>query len=118
MSDPKRIQSIFQRHVDALARELAQELTQPLADRFGISLTEAVAPVVTAPSTVATAVPLTNASLIYDPRARKWGCPKCRAFSDLRRRAVTTHMRFCTKTALVPPEPPPKVRRKPKKTKK
>lgn len=113
MLNPKRLQSIFQKHVNALALELAHELASPMADRLGISLTDYQPDNVTPPPATP-AEPFTNAALIYDARAKKWSCPKCRAFSDLRRRAVTTHMRFCTGTALAVPEPA-KVRKKSKK---
>lgn len=97
MPDPNRIRSIIQKHVEALSRELAQELaqelTKPLAERWGINFAEA------APAANATLPEsLPTPALVYDARTRRWGCPKCAMFSDLRRRSVTTHMRFCTGT--------------------
>lgn len=122
MSDPKRIQSIIQRHVEALSRDLAQELSlelaKPLLDRWGFTVADAIAVRdVTAPeATPAVSEPVGPTALSYDPKTRRWVCPRCRKFSDTRRRAVTTHMRFCDGT----PEPQPAVakpRRKPRKNK-
>jgi hypothetical protein len=101
MPDPNRIRSIIQKHVESLSRELAQELaqelTKPLADRWGINLAEA------GPAAIATSLEPLPATLVYDARTRRWGCPKCAMFSDLRRRSVTTHMRFCTGTGATAP---------------
>ena len=103
--------SIIHKHVEACSREIAavltQELTQPLVERFGISFTETVdVEADTAPTEP-------HGPLVYDPRTRKWICAKCHTFSDVRRRAVTAHMRFCSG----PPKLTPKAvaRRKPKK---
>lgn len=115
MPSSNRIQSIIQKHVEACSREIAavltQELTQPLVERFGITFTEAVEAKADA------GPPEPSGPLVYDSRTRKWVCAKCHEFSDLRRRAVTAHMRFCHgPTKLTPPKSAS--RRKPKKTKK
>jgi len=110
MPPSTRIQSIIQKHVESLARELAQELTQPLVERFGISFTEAVEEHADAAPTEP------HGPLVYDPRTRKWICAKCRTFSDVRRRAVTVHMRFCPGAPKLAPKSA--ARRKPKKPKK
>lgn len=47
---------------------------------------------------LAAAKPATAHTALYDPRTRLWTCPACRAFRDARRRAVTTHARFCSRT--------------------
>jgi hypothetical protein len=89
MSNYKRLQnvrSIVERHVAALSRELAEELTRPLLEQ----LLAGEAPVEIAPVTVSSA----EKSPLYDRATRKWHCPRC-TVADLRRRAVTTHMRFC-----------------------
>lgn len=114
MPPSNRIQSIIQKHVEACGREIAavltQELTQPLVERYGLSFTEAV----DAQTEAAPSEP--SGPLVYDPRTRKWVCAKCHTFSDVRRRAVTAHMRFCRGAPQLAPKPP---RRKPtKKTKK
>lgn len=110
MPPSNRIQSIIQKHVEAATREiasvLAQELTQPLVDRFGFS-TEAV----DAQADSAPTEP--HGPLAYDARTRKWVCAKCHTFSDVRRRAVTAHMRFCPGAPKLAPKPAE--RRKPKK---
>jgi len=109
-----RIQSIIQKHVEACSREIAavltQELTQPLVERFGLSFTEAV----DAGADTAPAEP--HGPLVYDSRSRKWICAKCHTFSDVRRRAVTAHMRFCPGAPKLVPKQAK--RRKPKKHKK
>jgi hypothetical protein len=108
------IQNIIQKHVDAAGREIAallrQELTQQLADRFG-SPHEAVETRVN-PATE----PHSAGTLTFDSRTRRWICAKCHTFSDVRRRAVTAHMRFCPGAPKLAPKPAP--RRKPKKNKK
>lgn len=126
MLDPaktKRIRSIVQRHVEALGRDLAQELTQeltqPLLQRFGLTVED----VVTVPDVITTeatappvAEPIGSTTLSYDPRTRRWVCPRCRKFSDTRRRAVTTHARFCDGVPEPRPTPAaPQARRKRKK---
>jgi len=110
MPTSNRIQSIIQKHVEAAGREiaavLAQELTQPLVERFGISTEAADAHVDSAPIEP-------SGPLVYDARTRKWVCTKCHTFSDVRRRAVTAHMRFCPGAPKLAPKQVP--RRKPKK---
>lgn len=110
MPPSNRIHSIIQKHVELLARELAQELTQPLVERFGSSFPEVVDVQADAGPSEPSGPP------VYDSRSRKWICPKCHAYSDPRRRAVTAHARFCSG----PPKLTTKMasRRKPKKTKK
>lgn len=108
MPTSNRIQDIIQKHVESLARELAQELTQPLVDRFGF--TAAVA------AQTDSALTEPHGPLAYDARTRKWVCAKCHTFSDVRRRAVTAHMRFCPGVFKLAPKLT--VRRKPKKHKK
>lgn len=114
MPPSNRIQSIIQKHVEACSREIAavltQELTQPLVERFGLSFTEAI----DAPTNNAPTEP--HGPLAYDARTRKWVCAKCQTFSDVRRRAVTAHMRFCPGAPKLAPKQAS--RRKPKKNKK
>lgn len=110
-----RVRSIVQKHLTAMSREIAEELAQPLLERFGMSIDDfviEVSPAATAPATEPVTDPGSTA-LIYDARQRQWICPRCRRFADLRRRSVTTHMRFCTAT---PEVAPPKA--KPKRSKK
>jgi len=88
----KRIQFLLQRHVEQFAQEIAEELARPLLDDFarlvgGDGRRETGASNVTEPRAVETAH--------YDPRTRRWFCPRCEEFADLQRRAVTTHMRTC-----------------------
>jgi hypothetical protein len=35
----------------------------------------------------------------YSPSTKRWICPGCNKFTNLHRRAVTTHMRFCEDVA-------------------
>lgn len=91
-SDP-RIRGIFQKHLSALSREIAQELTQPLLEHWG--LTNEDLGLVGGPVVDTTAEPIVPAALVYDAKARRWICPRCRVFSDPRRRSVTAHLRFC-----------------------
>lgn len=109
MPTSNRIHSIIQKHVELLARELAQELTQPLVERFG-GITAAVDVQADAGPSEPSGPP------VYDSRSRKWICPKCHAYSDPRRRAVTAHARFCQGPIKLAPKTA--ARRKPKKTKK
>lgn len=102
MANP-RIRDIFKKHLNALSRDLGQELTQPLLVDWGISRED-----VGLPEDVATTQPIVPASLIYDTKTRRWTCPRCREFSDLRRRSVTAHLRFCKAEPAPTPEPPHK----------
>lgn len=119
----ERIQGIIQRHAEALSRDLAQELTQelvqPLMERWGITVADVVAvpDVTTAEATAppAPSEPLSSTALAYDARSRRWLCPRCRKFSDTRRRSVTTHLRFCDGTLEPPTQVAPTARRKRKK---
>ena len=87
-----------EKHVTALSREIAQVLTQPLLDAWGLTDTPIVEP---APPPRDDRMPPkppephSATALVYDAKTRKWTCPRCLRFADLRRRAVTTHLRFC-----------------------
>lgn len=86
----RRIQSLLQRHVEQFAQEIAEELARPLLDDFASRLVDGrgrETPTTTEPHAVETSH--------YDPRTRRWFCPRCKKFVDLARRAVTTHMRSC-----------------------
>ena len=97
LSQDGRIRSIFQKHVAALSREIAQELTQPLLEHWGLTH-EALSDALSAakPVTEPVAEPVAPKALLFDRKTSQWVCPRCGQFSDLRRRAVTTHLRFCT----------------------
>jgi hypothetical protein len=97
MSNPKhlsqdaRIRGIVQKHVTALSQEIAEELAQPILEHWGLTH---VTPDDTPEDGVVPEVAVSKA-LLFDRKTRKWFCPRCGLFSDLRRRAVTTHLRFC-----------------------
>jgi hypothetical protein len=96
LSHDARIRSIVEKHVTALSREIAQVLTQPLLDSWGLVDTPVEPPPALVPEPPPDAPePHGSTALIYDAKARKWTCPRCLRFADLRRRAVTTHLRFC-----------------------
>lgn len=105
MADPKRLQAIVDKHMDNLSRELAREFTRPVFESLGLADVPSKASPVPPTSIETETLPL------YDARTRRWLCAKCRQYGDPRRRAVTTHMRFCT----TPPPAPP--RRKARKKK-
>jgi len=113
-ADP-RIRSIFQKHLSALSREIAQELTQPLLEQWGLTNEDLGLPGGPVVDTT-TVTPIVPAALIYDSKTKRWMCPRCRVFSDLRRRSVTAHLRFCKAEAPVPAPVPLKTSRQ--KTKK
>jgi hypothetical protein len=97
LSTDPRFRDIVQKHMTALSREIAQELTQPLLAQLGLTLEDLGA----TPSAEPVPVPITppewtgSTALLYDAKTRRWTCPRCRRYSDLRRRSVTTHLRFC-----------------------
>lgn len=91
--DP-RLRGIVKKHIDALSRDLAEELSQPLLDQLGLTPEDLVAPIAT--TTPSVAAPVAPKALLYDKRSRSWICPKCELFSNPERRSVTTHLRFCT----------------------
>lgn len=92
-----RVRSIVQRHLNEMSREIAQELAQPLLDRFGLTLDDLNVAVEIAPA-VSTQEPMATGLPLWDKRSHGWLCPRCRQFSSMGRRAVTTHMRFCKAT--------------------
>lgn len=112
-ADP-RIRGIFQKHLSALSREIAQELTQPLLEHWGLTQ-EDLGLAGDGPIVDTTAEPIVPAALVYDAKARRWICPRCRVFSDPRRRSVTAHLRFC-KAEPAAPVPTTKTRRQKKKS--
>jgi hypothetical protein len=103
----KRLRDLIQKHLDALAREIVQELTQPLLEQliqqWKVPHEDLAADGLPRQSIVPQA-------LIYQKLTRLWICPRCRDFSNLNRRSVTTHLRFCTA------EPQPKMPRPKKKS--
>jgi hypothetical protein len=94
MSADPRIRGIVQKHMEALSREIAKELTQPLLEHWGLTYEDLATPVAE-PTPGVTSEPVSPMALIYDGATRRWVCPRCRRYSDLRRRSVTTHLRFC-----------------------
>lgn len=126
MATDPRVRSIFQKHLGALTRDLValsyaqtQELTEELASSMlaGWGLTredlQLHAIDVAAPDlrVVSAAPSIVPSALIYDAAVRVWTCPRCRVFSDPRRRSVTAHLRFC-KAELPTTLPPPRTGRK------
>jgi len=116
LSTDPRFRSIVQKHLRALSDEIAHELTQPFLEQWGLTRDDlAEPPDIT---TNEPPEPIVPAALIYDPVTRRWRCPRCRRFSDTRRRSVTAHLRFCkTDPAPLPPRAKQKRknRRQPKK---
>lgn len=113
--DP-RLHAIVSRRLMAISQEIAQhltamsqEITQALA-QSAVSMfeTDGAPPIMTSPPE-----PIVPAALLYDAVTRRWCCPRCRGFSDIRRRAVTAHLRSC-----VLPAPAAKKHKKPRSTKK
>ena len=96
--------------MEALSREIAQELTQPLLEQWGLTQADLEAPSDIAPNGAAPSEPITPRALLYDKRSRMWTCPRCERFSNVIRRSVTTHLRFCTAA------PKPELVLKPRKT--
>jgi len=115
MLDLKYIHSIIQKHVEACTREIAgvltQELTQPLAERFGLSAAD-IAAVPTGDDAPPDRHRTTR--LVYNASTRRWTCPQCLTFTDVRRRAVSAHLRSCT--ALPPAVPARQLKKKKKKS--
>jgi hypothetical protein len=97
MSNPKhlsqdaRIRGLVQKHITALSQEIATELTQPLLEHWGLALA--------LPGDTPDAETIPEAAvpkaLLFDRKTRQWVCPRCGRYADLRRRSVTTHLRFC-----------------------
>lgn len=118
--DP-RIRSIVQKHLraarSAISEEIARELTEPLLEQWGLTREDLAVPYNEVPEVAQAREPVTSATLIYDSATRRWVCPRCRNFSNIHRRSVTTHLRFCTSApALAPPRA--KRRRKTRQPKK
>jgi hypothetical protein len=112
-----RVRGIIQKHVDALSREIARELMQPLFEQWGLSEEDAATIVAVPPAPANLPEPVVAKAPIYDKRSRQWVCPHCKRFSGLNRRSVTTHARFCTamEPARVPEPKARKARRQSKK---
>jgi len=83
----RRVQFLVRAHVETLAREIAEEMAGAILGKMKES--DEGAP-----------VDETLTMPFYDPRTKRWFCPHCSDFSDLRRRAVTTHMRSCLRLAI------------------
>jgi hypothetical protein len=91
LSQDVRIRGIVQKHMTALSQEIAAELTHPLLAHWGLAHVEP-GDTPDAEGVPEAAVPK---ALLFDRKTRKWVCPRCGRFSDLRRRSVTAHLRFC-----------------------
>jgi hypothetical protein len=91
LSRDVRIRELVQKHMTALSHEIAQELTQPLLEHWGL-LSETLDE--HAPALPVTAMQPLKA-LLYDNATKLWTCPQCGRFTDPRRRSVTAHLRFC-----------------------
>ena len=117
LSQDSRIRGIVQKHMDALSHEIAQELTQPLLEQWGLTRDDLAAVTAVPPETISE--PVVPKALLYDKRSRLWICPRCEHFANLIRRSVTTHLRFCTaepKAKANAPSPKPRgTRRRTKK---
>jgi len=103
LSQDARIRGIVQKHVAALSQEIAVVLTQSLLAHWGLAYVEPgdVPDVPDTPDVpdVPDAEPVpetaTSKALLFNRKTRKWVCPRCGRFSDLRRRSVTAHLRSC-----------------------
>jgi hypothetical protein len=93
-----QLETIFEKHITALTDELAKVLLQLVLDQLrrpAWHVTQVAPAPEQAQRHVHAAKPLNEMAALYDGETRKWRCPHCNNFSDLRRRAVTTHMRSC-----------------------
>jgi hypothetical protein len=116
LANTPRVRGIIQKHMEALSREIAQELTRPLLEQWGLTREDLSESDTEAPSV--RPEPIVPKALLYDKRSRTWICPRCIRFSNPNRRSVTTHLRFCTAEPPVKPDVPVrkrKIRRQPKK---
>jgi hypothetical protein len=94
LSRDAHIRGIVQKHMAALSREIAKELTQPLLDHWGL-VHEALGSELDVPEASAIDVAVMPKTLLFDRHTRQWVCPRCGRYSDLRRRSVTAHLRSC-----------------------
>lgn len=102
-SDPKNtsaaseLNGIVRKHVGALTHDIAEELTRFIVAQLLKDETDLVAPDVAAATESSPAIPWVSPT--YNTKTRRWGCPRCHDYFDVRKRGVTTHIRYCTGTS-------------------
>jgi hypothetical protein len=84
LTNNRRIRALVEKHSAALAQEITQELSLRLLEQFDDPATPPEEEV----------EPTATIAVRYDTERRCWVCPSC-GYYDLRRRAVTTHARYC-----------------------
>jgi hypothetical protein len=106
-ADP-RIRDIVKKHLraarSAISEEIARELTEPLLEQWGLTREDLATPYNEVPEAAQAREPVTSATLIYDFDNADRPSDESQNFSNIHRRSVTTHLRFCTSApALAPP---------------
>jgi len=94
-----RVQELIEKHLGQLSQEIAAEIIRPLFQEVAQRLTAKAPQLLSSPSPLIGLPEQNNhdaAPLIaYDFRTRLWRCTRCGIYTDIRRRAVSTHARQC-----------------------